>query len=155
MIVLQKIVSGGQTGVDRAALETAIECGLPCGGWCPPDGCDEDGNVVAAAFGLRPTPHDASRLRPELARSQRTEWNVCCSDAILIFCPAEADSDPGSAWTKEAAELFGRPWKLVSCPQHPAAASAVTAWLERQVPPVKWLNVAGPSRSTLAASLGA
>lgn len=154
MIALQRIVSGGQTGVDQAVLQTAMECGLPCGGWCPPDGRDEDGNAVAEALGLRPTPHDASRLQPGVARSQRTEWNVCCSDATLIFCPAGAARDPGTVFTKAAAELLQRPWKLIGDPQHPAATSEIIAWLDQQIPPVRWLNVAGPNRSTLERLFG-
>jgi hypothetical protein len=155
MIALQKIVSGGQTGVDQAALETAIECGLQCDGWSPPDGRDEDGNAVAEVFGLQPTPHDTSPLRPDVARSQRTEWNICCSDATLIFCPAKtAERDAGTAWTRAAADLFRRPWKLIEDPQHPAATSEIIGWLEQQIPPARWLNVAGPSRKTLERLVG-
>ncbi|MBV9758496.1 MAG: hypothetical protein JO047_15720, partial [Alphaproteobacteria bacterium] len=92
---------------------------------------------------------------PDLARSQRTEWNVCCSDASLIFCPAEAASDPGTAWTRAAAELLARPCKVIDDPARPGAAAEVVAWLDQCAPPVRWLNVAGPSRRTLETQIGA
>jgi len=42
-----KIVSGGQTGVDRAALDVALDHGIPCGGWCPKDRAAERGRIPA------------------------------------------------------------------------------------------------------------
>ncbi len=45
-IVFSKIISGGQTGVDRAALDAALELGIPCGGWCPKGRKAEDGPIV-------------------------------------------------------------------------------------------------------------
>jgi len=43
--LLEKIISGGQTGVDRAALDAAIRLGIPCGGWCPQGRKAEDGRI--------------------------------------------------------------------------------------------------------------
>jgi len=45
VIIFSKIISGGQTGVDRAALDVALEFGIPCGGWCPKDRKAEDGPI--------------------------------------------------------------------------------------------------------------
>jgi len=42
-MTVTKIISGGQTGVDRAALDVALELGIPCRGWCPKDRQAEDG----------------------------------------------------------------------------------------------------------------
>ncbi len=53
MVPLQRIVSGGQTGVDRAALDVALELGLPCGGWCPKGRRAEDGPIPEAVAFLR------------------------------------------------------------------------------------------------------
>ena len=44
-ILIEKIISGGQTGVDRAALDVALELGIPCGGWCPKGRRAEDGRI--------------------------------------------------------------------------------------------------------------
>ena len=76
--MLRRIVSGGQTGVDRAALDWALARGFPCGGWCPAGRLAEDG-PIPAEYPLTETPAAES--------SQRTEWNVRDSDATLIVAP--------------------------------------------------------------------
>ncbi len=76
-----RIVCGGQTGVDRAALDIAIELGLEYGGWCPKGGWAEDllqpPGLLSHYPKLQPTPLE----KPE----QRTEWNVRDADATLIL----------------------------------------------------------------------
>ena len=74
--MLAKIVSGGQTGVDRAALDVALDLSLPCGGWCPKGRKAEDG-PIAAHYPLTETPLDSY--------PQRTEWNVRDSDGTLVL----------------------------------------------------------------------
>jgi hypothetical protein len=74
---LTRIISGGQTGVDRGALDAAIELGLPHGGWCPLGRRSEDG-PIAAHYCLRETD---SPDYPD-----RTERNVREGDATLILC---------------------------------------------------------------------
>ena len=71
------IVSGGQTGVDRAAWAAAIELGLPIGGWVPKGRLAEDGEIPARYAGLR----EAESAEPAV----RTALNVRDSDATLIF----------------------------------------------------------------------
>jgi hypothetical protein len=75
------IVSGGQTGVDRAALDVAIELGIPYRGWCPKGGWAEDRprppGVLALYAGLRETPDADPR--------QRTEWNVRDCDRLMVL----------------------------------------------------------------------
>jgi hypothetical protein len=71
-----KIVSGGQTGADRAALDWAIENGIPHGGWCPKGRKAEDGSIDVC-YSLKETPTGNY--------IQRTEWNVRDSDATVIF----------------------------------------------------------------------
>ena len=97
-----KIISGGQSGVDRAALDTAIALGIDYGGWCPKGGWAEDHpeppGVLAAYTKLIETP---------LADpAQRTEWNVRDADACLIIL--DARGLPVSKGTALAHELAGR-----------------------------------------------
>jgi hypothetical protein len=154
---LIKIVSGGQSGVDQTALRAAIDCGLECGGWCPPDCQDEEGSIPPE-FRLQPTPYDTSLLAPEVRRSQRTEWNVFCSDATVIFhVPEQREVDPGTRCTAKFAAHFKRP--CLRCdPRTPAAATGIIRWLadieKGQGRPVRWLNVAGPSKRQLSAEIG-
>ena len=71
-----KIISGGQTGVDRAALDAAIKSNITLGGWCPKGRKAEDG-IIDSQYPLQETPSSNYR--------QRTEWNVRDSDGTLII----------------------------------------------------------------------
>src|SRR5229473_8136967 len=73
---VQRIISGGQTGADRAALDWAIENGVPHGGWCPKGRLAEDGRID-----IRYQLQEA----PSSGYPQRTEWNVRDSDGTVIF----------------------------------------------------------------------
>ena len=70
------IVSGGQTGADRAALDWALARGVECGGWCPKGRKAEDGPI---------DPKYPLKEMPSAAYLQRTEWNVRDSDATVLF----------------------------------------------------------------------
>jgi len=142
MRVLSKVISGGQTGVDQAALRAARDCGLEIGGWCPPGRTCEAG-VIPAEFQLEETEQDRSLDAPEVPRSQRTEWNVRDSDATLVIAPAdERRHDPGSDWTLKCASRYARPL-LVCDPFDPSTASKIREWLDAI--PISTLNVAGSS----------
>jgi hypothetical protein len=144
MATLGKIISGGQTGVDQAALRAAQKAGLPCGGWCPPGRACESG-TIPREFPLKETPTDRSPSAPEVPRSLRTEWNVRDSDATLIFQPGSLDKpDAGTAWTAQCAADLKRPL-LICDPWDPAAPGKVLEWLNGFSP--RTLNVAGPSES--------
>ena len=97
--MLQKIISGGQTGADRAALDFAIARGIPHGGWCPRGRLAEDG-TIPALYQLSETPG------PDHA--QRTEWNVRDSDGTVIFSIAPALTG-GSRETAELARQHQKP----------------------------------------------
>src|SRR6476660_5622462 len=71
-----RIISGGQTGADRAALDFAIDNGIPYGGWCPKGRLAEDG-PLAQYYALQQT--------PTKAYPQRTEWNIRDSDGTILF----------------------------------------------------------------------
>jgi hypothetical protein len=135
------VVSGGQSGVDRAALEAAAALGLGYAGWCPRGGWAEDlsrpPGVLAICPALRPTP-----LRDP---GQRTFWNVRDSDATLILLPAPARTrSPGTRRTLWCARLLKRPCH-VAVLSRPRAARDALRWLERNRP--CRLNVAGPRES--------
>lgn len=147
-----KIISGGQTGVDQAALRAGKSAGFELGGWSPPGRQCETGRIPAD-FPLKETPEEKSPKAPDIARSLRTEWNVRDSDATLILrrlTPLkQAGSDPGTTWTFECAILYGKPLLLCD-PNDPDGAKAkmVRQWLETLA--VRVLNVAGPAESAQA-----
>jgi hypothetical protein len=134
---LERIVSGGQTGVDREALNVAMEFGLPHGGWCPRGRLAEDGNIPPA-YRLQET--------PEPVYAQRTEWNVRDSDGTVIFSVSPTLTG-GSALTRELAEAYGKPCLHV-CEERDArtAVRKLRAFLRRHG--IRTLNVAGPRLST-------
>jgi hypothetical protein len=145
MARLRKIVSGGQTGVDQAALRVAWACGLEIGGWCPPGRICEAG-IIPKEFPLQETTDDRSVGAPDVPRSQRSEWNVRDSDATLILrSQGERNSEAGTEWTVQCAVRYGRPY-LVCDPADGSAIDRVKTWIEAMG--IRVLNVAGPSENT-------
>lgn len=130
---VERVLSGGQTGADRAALDAALAAGVPCGGWCPRGRRAEDGRVPAA-YPLRET--------PGWQYPQRTEWNVRDAGATLILATGEPDR--GTALTARLAGRLGRPCLSLD-PTAPAALAAAADWIRRHG--VRVLNVAGPRES--------
>lgn len=129
----ERVVSGGQMGVDRAALDVALELGLRCGGWCPKGRLAEDGRIPDRY----PLVETSSDEYP-----QRTEWNVRDSDGTLILYRGVLKG--GSALTARLAEGYGRPWlslDLLAAPDPPA----IRDWIARNQ--IRVLNVAGPRAS--------
>jgi hypothetical protein len=142
---VKRIVSGGQTGVDQAALRAAQTCGLDCGGWCPPGRLCEAG-IIPSIFPLEETPEERSNEALEIPRSQRTEWNVRDSDATLILRPKlRLQQDQGTDWTICCAARYGHPF-LECDPADPLAPEIITRWLREES--VHTLNVAGASESS-------
>lgn len=127
------LVSGGQSGADRAALDWAIENGVRHGGWCPRGRRTEDG-VLPDCYRLRETPASGYLTR--------TEWNVRDSDATLIFTLSDK-LDGGSKRTADFADKLGRPWLHVRPGVHP---KFVARFLNQRA--VATLNVAGKRESS-------
>lgn len=131
---IEKIVSGGQTGADRAALDWAIENGVPHGGWCPAGRLAEDG-TIPDRYRLDEMPDGGGYRR-------RTKANVRDSDATLVV-----SINPlligGSKETVLFARRLGKPW-LHLHPQMDWRAT-LAAWLDSAV--IETLNVAGPRAS--------
>lgn len=138
-----KIISGGQTGVDRAALDFAIEHELKHGGWCPKGRKAEDGRIPAR-YRLRQTRADDYK--------ERTLRNVLKSDATVIFT-RKALLFGGTKFTEKCALRHRRPLLVLRQSQGPKrAAQKLSRWLRTNK--VKVLNVAGP-RESQASALGA
>ncbi|MFZ0705856.1 MAG: putative molybdenum carrier protein [Candidatus Korobacteraceae bacterium] len=143
--MLTRIISGGQTGVDQAALRAAISLGFAIGGWCPPGRVCEDG-AIPTSFPLQETPDDRSADAPDIPRSQRTEWNVRDSDGTLLLCLGPiADADPGTRFTADYAARSKKPI-FVADPADLEDVRRVRDWISAHG--IQTLNVAGPSEQS-------
>ena len=131
--MIQKIVSGGQTGVDRAALDVARELGLACGGWCPKGRKAEDG-TLPAHYPLIETPSEDY--------AQRTTWNVRDAEGTLVLTQGEPTG--GTLQTIEDAAHLGKPCLIVDLTK-PQSVTSVCAWVTEHR--IRVLNVAGPRES--------
>ena len=140
MLGVTRIVSGGQSGVDRAALDFAIAHGIAYGGWCPKGGWAEDYSdppgVCARYPQLRETPDRDPR--------QRTEWNARDSDGTLVLTRIGASS-PGTSVGIAAARACAKPHLIVDI-EAADAAGRIRAWLGAN-PGIRTLSIGGPRES--------
>jgi hypothetical protein len=133
---VRKIVSGGQTGVDRAALDVALAVGLERGGWCPQGRRAEDGRI----------PDEYPLQETETAEyAERTELNVRDSDGTLILTAGPPIG--GTAYTIECAQRLKKPYYVVDLLRQ-RTTEGIRQWLETQN--ILALNVAGPRESQSA-----
>jgi hypothetical protein len=123
-----KLISGGQSGVDRAVLDVAIERGIDYGGWCPKGGWAED----------LPQPPGLLVKYPKLAETpladpaQRTEWNVRDADACMILVGASGlAASAGSTLAQDLAHRYRKPLLLVKLDERDAAERS-RLWLRFQ-----------------------
>jgi Circularly permutated YpsA SLOG family len=143
--LIREIRSGGQTGVDRAALDVARELSIPYAGWCPRGGWAED----------HPQPPglliDYPQLveTPSIESDQRSTWNIRDADATLILSRPRIES-PGTQFTRVCAQVMYRkkPFLQIELTDENAVAK-VKEWLGRFSQPFS-LNVAGPRESEAA-----
>jgi hypothetical protein len=135
------IISGGQTGVDRAALDVAVELGIRYRGWCPRGGWAED----------RPNPPGVLPLYPELRETpeadprQRTEWNVRDCDRLMVLVDGAGLSvSKGTALAIDCAGVCSKPHIIIDVDAGNAAHLA-GGFLEGQC--TLALCIAGPRES--------
>jgi len=131
-----KIISGGQTGADRAALDAALAAQVPCGGWCPEGRLAEDGGI--------PARYPVAEL-PGASYADRTRRNVQDSDGTLIVSFGAPEG--GTALTLRCCQELDKPCLVIDAAAMPIrmAFSELAAFVSRHR--IRTLNVAGPRAS--------
>lgn len=134
--MIKKIISGGQTGADQAALDVAIKLDIPHGGWIPKGRLTEAGPL-----------HEKYQVdeMPTIGYNERTEQNVIDSDGTLIISHGKLFG--GSAYTRDMALLHERPWLHIDLNKTSKfeAATKISGWIFANQ--IEILNVAGPRAS--------
>jgi hypothetical protein len=128
--IFSKLISGGQTGVDRAALDAALELGLPTGGWCPKGRRAEDGSIPR---------HYPLQETSSSGYPTRTEKNILGSDGTLILTWGRPRG--GTALTIKLARVHQKPFLIIDLS---AVKDFHAVWEWGKTYQVKILNVAGP-----------
>lgn len=128
-----RVVTGGQTGVDRAALDVALRLDLPVGGWCPRGRLAEDG-PLHPRYPLTESETDDY--------AERTRLNVRDSDGTLVLSMGEPTG--GTAWTLVCCRLEHRP---VHCVRLGPEARVEPVWAWLRFHGIRALNIAGPRES--------
>ncbi len=118
--MLTTIISGGQSGVDRAALDVALQLNLACRGWCPRGRLSEQG-PIPNRYPLQET--------PSADPAQRTKWNVRDADATLILAAGVLAG--GTALARDCAVRHEKPHLVVDPTDASLTAVAdIRHWLE-------------------------
>jgi hypothetical protein len=131
-----KIISGGQTGVDRAALDVALQRGIQSGGWCPAGRLDE--------FGRIPDRYPVHELEKS-GFTERTLQNVKDSDGTVVIYPGQLSG--GTEQTIRFCVELERPHQLIDASRvsTEGAANLITDFVSKNK--IDTLNVAGPRQS--------
>jgi len=127
------IISGGQSGVDRAALDFALKYGISCEGYCPKGRLAEDG-IIDKKYPLQET---ATSLYEE-----RTVRNVDISDALILIIDDELDI--GSGLALSTARKLSKPTLIISL-KSPRPTKEIKFWINKNMP--CRINFAGPRES--------
>lgn len=131
-----KIISGGQTGIDRAALDVALSLGAGCGGWCPAGRLAEDGAI--------PLSYPVQEL-PDAGYVERTARNVADADGTLIIHPGLLQG--GTKATAQFCREMSKPSLLIDAGATSIAEAVVQLQEFVHSHHVEILNVAGPRAS--------
>lgn len=133
--MIRKVISGGQTGVDRAGLDAAVNAGIPIGGYCPKGRLAEDGTI----------PEKYQMIEMDSPESYyRTEKNVLESDGTLIINKGELTE--GTRLTHDFTVKYGKPSLIVQLDTTEIIRpEQVIRWINGQY--INVLNVAGPRES--------
>jgi hypothetical protein len=134
--MIKRIISGGQTGADLAALDTAIKLAIPHGGWIPKGRITEEGPL--------PEKYQLQEM-PTNSYPKRTEQNVIDSDGTLIISHGLLTG--GSDYTRKMAMKHSKPWFHADLNKLPTfqAAMIIYDWISKNR--IETLNVAGPRAS--------
>jgi len=134
-MVIKKVISGGQTGADRAGIDAAIEMGISYGGWLPKGRKAEDGTV--------PGKYSFMQEMTRGGYPKRTEQNIIDSDGTVIFSHGKLST--GSALTVNLAKKHQRPWLYIDLSLRRNQIISVQDWLIDY--DIQVLNVAGSRES--------
>jgi len=132
----KKIISGGQTGIDRGALDACLKNGFPTGGWCPKERHAEDGKIDHA-YPLKET--------DEPSYKHRTRKNILDSDGTLIISPGILFG--GTFITQKIAEEQNKPCLVISVlnEEFELIPDKIAEWIHTGQ--IETLNIAGPRKS--------
>lgn len=134
--MIEKIVTGGQTGVDQAALDTAMTLGIHCGGWCPKGRLAEDG-AIHKKYPLKETKSDVY--------AERTKLNIRDSDGTLtLVAKLPIDVNDGTNLTLQESRAKNKPHQLIDLSKKDAIYQAIN-WINEEN--IGALNIAGPRES--------
>ena len=137
-----KIISGGQTGIDRAALDAAIEMGVDYGGWCPKGGWAEDFPKPPGLLARYPLLRETPSAEP----IQRTEWNVRDADRLMILIAASGlEVSQGTIAARDFAVALGKPLSMIYLDAGDALAQVLACTSENAS--ASSVGIAGPRES--------
>lgn len=132
-----RVISGGQTGVDRGALDAALDAGVACGGWCPEGRKAEDG-VIPERYPLE--------FEVGMDYPQRTRRNLMEADGTVIIYFARLSG--GTEYTLAQCIAEGRPYLLIDASEIGVGQAARRIDVFTAEPVMQTVNIAGPRAST-------
>lgn len=133
--MIDKIISGGQTGADEAALDSALFLSIEIGGWIPKGGYNEKGKICLLTYNTLKETESSGYL-------QRTELNVKGSNATLLFSFGKPET--GTLRTIEFCQLHNKPYLYVDLLKY-KTYKPIVKWLKEVQPEI--LNIAGSRES--------